>query len=1091
MAGNKQYFDAAMRRGQEFSTTKEWEKAIREYMRAAVEFPNDINMRSNLADVLFRMGQNEKALEVYEGLVKYNPINTNALQRIAEIYTRQGKETEAINTLIRLKEIFQKNNQPQPLIDTLQQIIKIKPGQTGAYRELIDHAKARGDRLTSAQTALAYAKYTKSTGAFQNALSSTDEALLFIPGMEEAVQLREELVALIPPEAPETSQLKPPVILKENQETINKLLEQAEAALSTGDTGLAITNYEMAIEAGADGAEVYYTVGGLYAQTGNFEKAGNYLRLATKNQDYAASAFFALGQMYDQAGQLEEAIRAYEDALTRVDLQQIGQDEIDELISMYEPLGEDYLKTGQEARAANLYNRLREFITSKRLRTKKTAAVIIKGRELSDNIAGKASESDLNGGFIATSSLSLGTRDLLETTTQATIEEENPALETTPRQPKNGQGDQPEVEASPLIPVKSNGTTLNGSNLGPAIPAPAGLPLIFPVKLLTMEPNPANYPYIRAAEDFIKRGFILAAMDACQEVIRYFPDYLPAQVILAEIYVNQNRLEQARTKYQFVVDIYQMRLEPLKAVEVYKRLAEISPENIGMRTKLANLMLQLGLKENAAEISLDIIQNYIKSGQIERAAEECQKLRNQAPDSLLIRLQYGELLNRLHRFDEALVEFQRANEIDPPNLTALCWLNITCSLNEEGEVKWSSFKTVIDRSRESLENLSQVLEIYSEACKLYPHPGLLYFMGCLQLEAKQIPEARSSFEEAIKNLADFKSNRSNEYTLLTRWQLGNDYLNNNRTEEGVSELSKVVALLEKVDPRDYGSEEGGYSSLPGKAGIYRKLAHAFISSGKIDYAAKALRTVKRLIPFDREVYFDLADINFQQGNLNEALVELGELAAHYEQGNKTEDMIEVLKQMVRLAPNKIEVRDKLSQVYLQRGQIPEGLHELDELAELQRKNGRLKDAVRTLQKAAEINWMMGQQSKSYDLYDRIVRIAPGDIEARQQLVNLHIMSGRVADAATEQRVIAQISLQTNQTQEAIAALHQVIMLEPEDTRAYFQLATVLTTVGEYGQANKLYSRILRLEPESEKARKLKAQVEQKGIETGQIQPDQV
>jgi tetratricopeptide (TPR) repeat protein len=200
-------------------------------------------------------------------------------------------------------------------------------------------------------------------------------------------------------------------------------------------------------------------------------------------------------------------------------------------------------------------------------------------------------------------------------------------------------------------------------------------------------------------------------------------------------------------------------------------------------------------------------------------------------------------------------------------------------------------------------------------------------------------------------------------------------------------------------------------------------------------------------------------------------------------------MIEVLKQMVKLAPNKIEVHDKLSQVYLQKGLIPDGLQELDELAELQKKNGRLKDAVRSLQKAAEIYQMMGQQNKCYELYDRIVRISPGDVEARQQLVNLYIMAGRLKDAGNEQRAIAQICLQNNQTQEAIAALHQVIMLAPDDTRAYFQLATVLTGAGEFGQSYKLYNRILRLEPDNEKAQRLMAQVKQKGIEGGQIKPD--
>jgi tetratricopeptide (TPR) repeat protein len=190
--------------------------------------------------------------------------------------------------------------------------------------------------------------------------------------------------------------------------------------------------------------------------------------------------------------------------------------------------------------------------------------------------------------------------------------------------------------------------------------------------------------------------------------------------------------------------------------------------------------------------------------------------------------------------------------------------------------------------------------------------------------------------------------------------------------------------------------------------------------------------------------------------------------------------------MVRLAPNRIEVRDKLSQVYLNRGMTDEGLAELDELAELQRKNGRMKDAVRTLQRGAEIYFMMARMDKAYELYDRIVRIAPGDLDARQHLVNLHILAGRPKDAIEEQRTIAQICLQSGNSQDAIGALHQVIGLSPNDTRAYFTLADVLKSGGKFGEAYRLYKRIVKLEPNNEKAKTLLTQIKQKAIDAGQL-----
>jgi len=99
------------------------------------------------------------------------------------------------------------------------------------------------------------------------------------------------------------------------------------------------------------------------------------------------------------------------------------------------------------------------------------------------------------------------------------------------------------------------------------------------------------------------------------------------------------------------------------------------------------------------------------------------------------------------------------------------------------------------------------------------------------------------------------------------------------------------------------------------------------------------------------------------------------------------------------------------------------------------------------------------------------------------------MAGRVKEAVEEQRMIAQICLQSDNTQEAIAALHQVIGLAPEDTRAYFQLASVLSSINEYGQAYRLYQRILRLEPDNQKARSLLEQAQKKAVETGQVKAE--
>ena len=54
--------------------------------------------------------------------------------------------------------------------------------------------------------------------------------------------------------------------------------------------------------------------------------------------------------------------------------------------------------------------------------------------------------------------------------------------------------------------------------------------------------------------------------------------------------------------------------------------------------------------------------------------------------------------------------------------------------------------------------------------------------------------------------------------------------------------------------------------------------------------------------------------------------------------------------------------------------------------------------MHTYQRGADIYWQMGQLQDAFTIYDRIVRMAPGDVDARQQLIHLYITTGRLSDA---------------------------------------------------------------------------------------------
>jgi tetratricopeptide (TPR) repeat protein len=148
---------------------------------------------------------------------------------------------------------------------------------------------------------------------------------------------------------------------------------------------------------------------------------------------------------------------------------------------------------------------------------------------------------------------------------------------------------------------------------------------------------------------------------------------------------------------------------------------------------------------------------------------------------------------------------------------------------------------------------------------------------------------------------------------------------------------------------------------------------------------------------------------------------------------------------------------------LRRGYLDKGVDGLMRAAELQRKAGQLKDAVASLQEAAQVHWMLSEHDKARHVYDKIVQIAPNDVEARQWLALMHTLARRTGEAVAEKKQIARIFAQQRDYDGAIAELHQIIGLDQKDLDAYYLLGDMLMRREEYGQAVQLYGRMLKME----------------------------
>jgi tetratricopeptide (TPR) repeat protein len=1106
VAGNKAAFDAAMKRAQDYAFENAWDKALREYQRALDEFPDDANAQTNMAQALFRLQQWPAALQAYNNLLRVRPSDPFVLNRIAECQVSLQQPADAERTYMQVATVYGAQNQIRDALGALRTVLGLNAGNRLARERMAEIYRNMGERNLAIQEYLTLSR---------QALESQPEDLdLAVRHAETAFGLdnshpeaRDWLYRLRRRQLEATGTQFDEKTLRivsgpgqAAQRDLQQMYDLAMQYQEKNQFAAARVQLEAAQAAGLDTAALHYSLGLIYQQERQFKQAVEQLQKAAGDPEYAMSSQYALGECYRTLGQRAEATRAYEAAISLVDLQHVGKNEVNDLIELYQAAADAHLAQGNTSRAASLYSTLATFLQARRWRSGFTDQLMARADELNDqgisdrlqsiggvpepaakeappapeprrapaatavpvapefvsspqgagSVGARGGTGQLRSGMLRPITDFLSAQDLTPPDAETAAPAESAAA--------------PKGVAARVAPPGANGATARTSHTLQAVLADEGMPL-----------DGETAALVDVTDALIDRGLWNAAIDCCYEVIRLDAEYLPIHLRLAEIFRQSGRREDAILKLQSVIDVYMVRGDMETAAQVFPELIALQPENVNIRTKLATLLMDLGQHDAAVNEYLSMADMHYSTGQREQALEELRRLRSIAPQNPEVRLRAGLYLLRADRPADALPEFSRALQIDPENKLALTRVFVTMVLLGN-DTQWDVLET-LQGAADDYGDRQAILEDLRGFALTGDRPELFYALAVLN----DLPVPEEGLDEEARTAAEQQQLRAQTEALddglgllpvadrsflglLMRARRARLALDARDGDRALRLLTEAMNMLEseRVTPSPRPKLE--FLKLPTRIDLYQPLAQAHILHGDNAQAIQALQAAKAHAPYDREIYTQLAELYFLQGQLGAALVALDELISHYQDTGQIEKVIETLGTMSKLAPNNITVRQKLADTYLKIGYIDLGLAELELLAELQRKAGMVKDAVRTYQRGADIYWQMGQLREAFAIYERILHMAPGDVDARQQLIHLYIATGKMPEATREQKRIAEIYLQQKRSKDAIAALHELIALAPNDTESYYALAEVLAEQHEFGQAARLYGRLRRLEP---------------------------
>ncbi|MCS7250823.1 MAG: tetratricopeptide repeat protein [Anaerolineae bacterium] len=387
MGEDRLRYEQALRRGHEALWQKQWAVAIAAYREALHVFADHPEALTGLGIACMEAGQYEEALAAFQQLARLRPGDPMLTLRLAEVYQRAGRATEAAAHYHQAGCSFAAQADLQRAVQAWVHAIRLEPGRVETLEALAQAYQQLHQPEAAIRVNLARARAWVQQGNLQRALEAVDEALALDPQHPQALQARDWLRAqlarqtgtgplpALPARGSEASveqaraeafwmltaeDTEAPVdpirralsqalrvladlVFSEDRGSlseaewfrINAALGRAVDAHSRGQPREALALYEQVQAAGLEHPALMFATGAILAELKRCDEAASRLQHAMTSSDYYLASLLLLALCEERRGALERAVEHYLEALEYIEREWLRQDQPEWLRERY------------------------------------------------------------------------------------------------------------------------------------------------------------------------------------------------------------------------------------------------------------------------------------------------------------------------------------------------------------------------------------------------------------------------------------------------------------------------------------------------------------------------------------------------------------------------------------------------------------------------------------------------------------------------------------------------------------------------------------------------------------------------------------
>jgi tetratricopeptide (TPR) repeat protein len=413
--------------------------------------------------------------------------------------------------------------------------------------------------------------------------------------------------------------------------------------------------------------------------------------------------------------------------------------------------------------------------------------------------------------------------------------------------------------------------------------------------------NKAVEAFSSAAHIFREDGFYHKAIAIYKKILHISPLEVDALTNLAELNAEKGLIGSANENFSAAAEIHLKGGYHEQALEIYEKMLKLTPSNFGLKLKIAEMYLKIGLQDEAAKEYGLVASDYFDKGEQEKALELFNKAIEISPQNVSAFLGLSRISESTGDIDKACEYLDKVLSFAPDNSDVL--FNYARLSIDRGE---------LDRAKQALMKLVEIEPSNNLYKKLL---GSLYLKEGLQDKAWE--EMHPYIDEAISK---------------EKWSETLELMENFKEIDPFEIKGRLVAIYKGMNDNDSAVKE-----LKSLAGICE-------SKNLAKDALQLCQEILELNPADADVMDKIKELEKKLGIKEPSLAEkpveevLPEVDAYIHQGLLTEAE-GLLRSLAKKEPENLDIHKKLKDVYIQQGEREKAVDECLVLANLNEKSG--------------------------------------------------------------------------------------------------------------------------------------------------------